>query len=217
MSKYYKARSKFYKKKLNFVSNYTTRTNIISYLKVMESNYNRVRKSMQRELPLISIKRHLLIQFKKLNSYMRVLLRRQKKRLHYGLKKKAGFIKNNKKIFFKENEILSKKLFNFVSKRFFLNKKNFIDYVKKFIEHLFVVIFKFNNLRLFYIKKYQINIMSTRAKFFKNLFNYRLATGFKIPFLVKVICKKLNFDKSLVGCKIGFFGRYSKKLRNRKI
>jgi hypothetical protein len=27
----------------------------------------------------------------------------------------------------------------------------------------------------------------------------------------------LNFDKSLVGCKIGFFGRYSKKLRNRKI
>jgi len=62
-----------------------------------------------------------------------------------------------------------------------------------------------------------MNVMGTKAKLFKNLFNYRLATGFKIPFLVKVICKKLNFDKSLVGCKIGFFGRYSKKLRNRKI
>jgi hypothetical protein len=222
LSKYYKARTKFYKNKLNFVSNYTIRINIISYLKVMESNFIRIKKSMQRELPLIYTKRYLLTQFKKLNSYIKVLLRRQKKRLNYGLKQKNGFLKNTKKnnnsvVILKENEILSKKLFTFVRKRFFLGKKNLIDYVKKFIEHLFLIIFKFNNLRLFYIKKYQINIMSTKAKLFKNLFNYRLATGFKIPFLVKVICKKLNFDKSLVGCKIGFFGRYSKKLRNRKI
>ena len=62
-----------------------------------------------------------------------------------------------------------------------------------------------------------MNVMGTKAKLFKNLFNYRLATGFKVPFLVKVICKKLNYDNGLVGCKIGFFGRYSRKLRNRKI
>lgn len=182
----------------------------------MESNFLRIKKTMQRELPLIHTKRYLLTQLKKLNNYIKVLLRRHKKRLNYSLKQKIKFVYNSKTLL-KENKILSKNLFIFVTKRFFLGKKNFIDYVKNFIEHLFFVIFKFNNLRLFYIKKYQINIMSTKAKLFKNLFNYRLATGFKIPFLVKVICKKLNFDKSLVGCKIGFFGRYSKKLRNRKI
>ena len=73
LSKYYKARTKFYKNKLNFISNYTTRTSIISYLKVMESNFLRIKKSMQRELPLIHTKRYLLTQFKKLNSYSEFL------------------------------------------------------------------------------------------------------------------------------------------------
>lgn len=195
----------------------------------MESNFLRIKKSMQRELPLVHIRRYLLYQLKKLNNYMRILFKRQKKRLYFKLKQQKGLssiISKSSNIYksssntinlSKENKYIFKKLYNFVNTRYFLGKKNLIDYVKKFIEHLFLVIFKFNHLRIFYIKKYQINIMSTKAKLFKNLFNYRLATGFKVPFLVKVICKKLNFDKSLVGCKIGFFGRYSKKLRNRKL
>lgn len=194
----------------------------------MESNFLRIKKSMQRELPLVHIRRYLLSQLKKLNNYIRILFKRQKKRLYFKLKQKkdistiisksiASKSGSNSINLSKENKFIFKKLYNFINKRFFLGKKNLIDYVKKFIEHLFLVIFKFNHLRIFYIKKYQINIMSTKAKLFKNLFNYRLATGFKVPFLVKVICKKLNFDKSLVGCKIGFFGRYSKKLRNRKL
>nr|YP_009308389.1 orf1594 [Paramoeba pemaquidensis]AOS85527.1 orf1594 [Paramoeba pemaquidensis] len=227
--KYFKARTKFFKNKLNFVSNYAKRSSILSYLKSMESNFLRIKKSMQRELPLLSIKRYLTGQLKKLNNYIRILSKRQKKRLYFKSRQKRRFlnrniskklihkISSNKPTVFKENKYIFKKLYTFVNKRFFLEKKNLIDYVKKFIEHLFLVIFKFNHLRVFYIKKYQINIMSTKAKLFKNLFNYRLATGFKVPFLVKVICKKLNFDKSLVGCKIGFFGRYSKKLRNRKL
>lgn len=64
---------------------------------------------------------------------------------------------------------------------------------------------------------YKMNIMGTKAKLFKNLFNFRLATGFKVPFLIKIICRKLSYDKGMVGCKIGFFGRYSRRLRNRKI
>jgi Cft2 family RNA processing exonuclease len=191
----------------------------------MESNFNRIRKSMQRDLPLISIKFHLRLQLKKLNSYMKVLLKRKKKRFFLRSERKKNFKSNliSKSTQFydnqskKEKDFLSIKLFNFSKKRFVVEKKDLIDYVKKFIEHLFFIIFRSNNLRVFYIKKYQMNVMGTKAKLFKNLFNYRLATGFKIPFLVKVICKKLNFDKSLVGCKIGFFGRYSKKLRNRKI
>ena len=225
LSKYYKARSKFYKNKLNFVSKNLSKSSIISYLRLMESNFKRIRKSMQRDLPLISNKLYLRLQLKKLNSYMKVLLKRKNKRsfLRSDRKNKikgnqvvkwAKFYDNQSK---KEQSLLPIKLFNFSKKRFNIEKRNLIDYVKKFIEHLFLIIFKSNNLRVFYIKKYQMNVMGTKAKLFKNLFNYRLATGFKIPFLVKVICKKLNFDKSLVGCKIGFFGRYSKKLRNRKI
>lgn len=226
--KYFRARTKFFQKKLNFVSNYSKRSSILSYLKLMESNFLRIKKSMQRELPLINIKRYLLGQLKKLNNYIRILTKRQKKRSYFkyrnqktklsrGLKNSTLKISFTHPSILNDNKYIFKRLYNFVNKRFFLGKKNLIDYVKKFIEHLFLVIFKFNHLRIFYIKKYQINIMSTKAKLFKNLFNYRLATGFKVPFLVKVICKKLNFDKSLVGCKIGFFGRYSKKLRNRKL
>ena len=228
LTKYFKARTKFFKNKLNFISQSSKRNIILSYLKLMESNFLRIKKSMHRELPLIYTKKYLLIQLKKLNNYIKVLLKRQKKRLYYKLKQKKKMslvISNTKRKnsnlyninLLKENKYIFKKLYSFVNKRFFLGKKNLIDYIKKFIEHLFLVIFKFNHLRVFYIKKYQMNIMSTKAKLFKNLFNYRLATGFKVPFLVKVICKKLNFDKSLVGCKIGFFGRYSKKLRNRKL
>ena len=225
LTRYFKARSKFYKNKINFVSKNLTKSSIISYLRLMESNFVRIRKSMQRDLPLISIKRYLKFQLKKLNSYIKVLLKRKKRRnfLRSKRKNKSNSIQRLKwKKFYddqleKEKELLPKKLFNFAKKRFNIEKKNLIDYVKNFIEHLFLVIFKLDNLRVFYIKKYQMNVMGTKAKLFKNLFNYRLATGFKVPFLVKVICKKLNYDKSLVGCKIGFFGRYSKKLRNRKI
>ena len=225
LTRYFKARSKFYKNKLNFVSKNLAKSSIISYLRLMESNFVRIRKSMQRDLPLISTKRYLKLQLRKLNSYIKVLLKRKKRRyfLRSRRKNRSNSVQKLKwKKFYddqlkKEKELLPKKLFNFAKKRFHIEKKNLIDYVKKFIEHLFLVVFKLDNLRVFYIKKYQMNVMGTKAKLFKNLFNYRLATGFKVPFLVKVICKKLNHDKSLVGCKIGFFGRYSKKLRNRKI
>lgn len=225
LTRYFKARSKFYKNKLNFVSKNLAKSSIISYLRLMESNFVRIRKSMQRDLPLISTKRYLKLQLRKLNSYIKVLLKRKRRRyfLRSRRKNRSNSVQKLKwKKFYddqlkKEKELLPKKLFNFAKKRFHIEKKNLIDYVKKFIEHLFLIVFKLDNLRVFYIKKYQMNVMGTKAKLFKNLFNYRLATGFKVPFLVKVICKKLNHDKSLVGCKIGFFGRYSKKLRNRKI
>ena len=224
LTKYYRARSKFYKNKLNFVSKNLSKSSIISYLRLMESNFFRIRKTMQRGLPLISIKRYLKFQLKKLNIYMKVLLKRIKRRYFLRLRKNKSnrifrlkFKKFNKNIYIKEKKLLPKKLFNFVKKRFNIEKKNLIDYIKEFVEHLFLFIFKFDNLRIFYLKKYRMNVMGTKAKLFKNLFNYRLATGFKVPFLVKIICKKLSYDKSLVGCKIGFFGRYSKKLRNRKI
>ena len=42
--------------------------NILSYLKLMESNFLRIKKSMQRELPLVHIKRYLFSQLKKLNN-----------------------------------------------------------------------------------------------------------------------------------------------------
>jgi len=180
----------------------------------MKVNFAIYQKKSHQELPIFEFLKKVRFRLKKINKFIISYLK---------FKNFKFLLKNNNNKFYKFNsELLSDRYF-FIQKLFVKTKKinfyrlNLIEYVKKFVEHLFFIIFKFNNLRIFYIRIYKMNIMGVKAKLFKNLFNYRLATGFKVPFLIKIICKKLNYDKGMVGCKIGFFGRYSRKLRNRKI
>ena len=63
----------------------------------MESNFKRIRKSMQRDLPLISNKLYLRLQLKKLNSYMKVLLKRKNKR---------SFLRSDRKNKIKGNQVV---------------------------------------------------------------------------------------------------------------
>ena len=207
LKRFFLFKTKIFKKKLKNTKNEKYKTDIISYLKLIKTNFNAYKVKSFKEIPILNFLKKAKKKIKTINKII----------IYYAKIKKSLFLKKNKKFnntFF--NYSLLKIIFN-KSKKLGFYRKNVLQYVKKFIEHLFFIIFKLNNLRLFYIKMYKMNIMGTKAKLFKNLFNFRLATGFKVPFLIKIICRKLSYDKGMVGCKIGFFGRYSRRLRNRKI
>jgi hypothetical protein len=169
-------------------------------------------------------KKYLKKKNKKLNKYFLFLLKKKKKKnkylknfiLNYFFFKHNPLIKN-KKIFnnyFLNNEYT--KNFNILNSR--IKKKDFLRYLFFFFKSF--LIFFFNNI--FYNKKIVINFLNQNeffasSNYLSNFIKMRVSQKYRVLHIVGLLFNNLLKKSSIVGLEIGLFGRYQKKLRNRKI
>jgi hypothetical protein len=126
--------------------------------------------------------------------------------------------KNINKLFFK-NYFLNNEYNNFISCPFMrITKKNFINYFIFFFKSF--LIFFLNNI--FYNKKIILNVL-IQNEFF-NSSNYlskfikmRVLQKYRVLHIIGLLFNNLLKNSSIIGLNVGVFGRYQKKLRNRKV
>jgi hypothetical protein len=134
-----------------------------------------------------------------------------KKNILYTRKKNYYYFESYKK---KKKLILFKNINfnNYLKKN--LNEKFINFFLKKFIKFFFYKIFFIKNILInFYFKKF-----TGFSNGLKNLILMRLKSKYRISHYINLLYKTLlNNNFSIIGLKIGYFGRYKKKLRNKKI
>jgi len=124
----------------------------------------------------------------------------------------SKFIKNNLN-FFNLNKLF---FLNYFYKK--NNKKQFKKYFLFFIKSF--LLFLLNNI--FFNKKIILNFLNQK-EFFNSANNLscfikmRVFQKYKVLHIVNLLFNNLIKKKSIVGIEMGLFGRYQKKLRNRKV
>ena len=91
--------------------------------------------------------------------------------------------------------------------------KKFIFILKNFLSFFIKKIFKVNNPIINFIDKKEVNY-STYSLY--KLILWRLRVGYKIEHYAYLLHNKLKNERGIIGFKIGYAGRYKKKLRNKK-
>jgi len=184
--------------------------------------------------------------FKKYLYYNFIKRKKKNKKNIIKFFKRKKIRKKKRKIFFKYflnflvyNKFLKKKkkrsiyskfffyninLINF-NKVFFLNyfykkkkKKNFLKYFFFFMKSL--LLFFLNNI--FYNKKVIINFLNQNefynsSESLSNFIKMRVFQKYKVLHIVNLLFNNLLKKNGIIGIEIGLFGRYQKKLRNRKV
>ena len=146
--------------------------------------------------------------FKYFYKYKNIFIYKRKKNFYNCKYKKKWYnllrIPNNRWL----NRLKSIKINNYfnLDKRFIFMLKNFLFFfIKK--------IFKINNTIINFIDKKEVNY-STHSLY--KLILWRLKVGYKIEHYAYLLHNKLKNEKGIIGFKIGYAGRYKKKLRNKK-
>jgi hypothetical protein len=81
------------------------------------------------------------------------------------------------------------------------------------LEYFFYKIFKIKKI---FVNIFEKNSYRVSSKFLKYFIKFEIyKKGFRIKHIMNIIKKDLIFDVSILGFKLGFFGRYQKRLRNK--
>lgn len=157
--------------------------------------------------------------FLKNNNYFQINKLRKFDILNYYSKKK--FI--NKFFFYKDfkyfNLLLKNlKFLKLKNNLFFLEKnyipvKNILLFFKRYLEYFLKNIFKIKKLYINFFEKFSYRLSS---KFIKRFLKFEIyKKGYRVNHIINLIRKDLIMDVSILGFKLGYFGRYQKRLRNK--
>ena len=218
--------------------NYLKRKKKIKKRVLILNNINKIFRNNSYFIYILFFKKYVY------NDFIKNKIKKKKNLLKFLKRKKIK--KRKVKIFFKYflnflfyNKFLKKKkkksiyskfffyninLLNF-NKVFFLNyfykkkkKKNFLKYFFFFMKSL--LLFFLNNI--FYNKKVIINFLNQNefynsSESLSNFIKMRVFQKYKVLHIVNLLFNNLLKKKGIIGIEIGLFGRYQKKLRNRKV
>lgn len=151
--------------------------------------------------------------------YLFFLKRKRKKKIRYFILNYFHYKKKKINSLFLKNYFLFNEYSNFLSVNLRpIKKKKFLKYFFFFFKSF--LIFFLNNI--FYNKKIIINILIQReffnsSTYLSKFIKMRILQKYRVLHIIGLLFNNLLKQSSIVGINIGVFGRYQKKLRNRKV
>lgn len=117
-------------------------------------------------------------------------------------------------IYFKKNISLKNFIIqkNSLLKNF--NLKFFFRLLSFFLSFFLKNVFQHKNFTFNFFQK---NNFFLNAQFLKSIIQNSVSNKNKISHIIKKIFRKTKKKIAIIGLKIGYFGRYEKKLRNKKV
>lgn len=155
-------------------------------------------------------KKHKYKQIKKLRKFNILNYYHKKKFIN-----KFFFFKNFKfyNHLFKNLKFLKITKNNFFLEQDYIPLKFILIFFKKYLEYFLKNIFKIKNIFINFFEKFSYRLSS---KFIKRFIKFEIyKKGYRVNHIINLIRKDLIMDVSILGFKLGYFGRYQKRLRNK--